>query len=139
MVTSFLLSLREGLEAALIIGIVLVVEQNGTPESQFNRLDWCFLRRLVSIFTVIGMIWVRAEFEGQGEQLFEGITMLLTAGVLTWMVFWMGKQLITMRQNIEISVCQVAQGQGKRVLSFLAFLIVVREKIEPAHFYWPLA
>jgi high-affinity iron transporter len=135
MATSFLLSLREGLEAALIIGIVLgVLRKMG--RQNLNSAVWigAFSAVLVSILAAIGLNWVGAEFEGQGEQLFEGITMLLAAGVLTWMVFWMRKQSKTMKREIEHGVRQAAQGQSQRAIFFLAFLAVVREGIELALF-----
>jgi high-affinity iron transporter len=135
MAASFLLALREGLEAALIIGIVLGVlrkieRQNLNLAVWMGALSAC----LVSILAAIGMNWLGTEFEGQGEQLFEGITMLLAAGILTWMVFWMRKQSKTMNNEIEQGVRQATQGQGQRALFFLAFLAVVREGIELAIF-----
>ena len=135
MATSFLLSLREGLEAALIIGIVLGVLRK-MERQNLNSTVWlgALCAALVSIFAAIGLNWVGAEFEGQGEQLFEGITMLLAAGVLTWMVFWMRKQSKTLKQEIEVGVRGAAQGNGQRALFFLAFLAVVREGIELALF-----
>jgi len=135
MATSFILSLREGLEAALIIGIVLSVLRK-MERPNLNSSVWlgAFSAGLVSILAAIGLNWIGAEFEGQGEQLFEGITMFLAAGVLTWMVFWMHKQSKTMSQEIEAGVRQAAQGQGQRALFFLAFLAVVREGIELALF-----
>ena len=90
MVASFLLSLREGLEAALIIGIVIGVL------NKINRID---LKKSVWIGTAIAVLSsvaaalilnaLGAKFEGLAEELFEGIVMLLAAGVLTWMIFWM--------------------------------------------------
>lgn len=135
MATSFLLSLREGLEAALIIGIVLGVLRK-MERQNLNSTVWlgALCAAVISIFAAIGLNWVGAEFEGQGEQLFEGITMLLAAGVLTWMVFWMRKQSKTLKQEIEVGVRGAAQGSGQRALFFLAFLAVVREGIELALF-----
>ena len=131
MATSFLLSLREGLEAALIIGIVLGVLRK-IERQNLNSTVWlgALCAVLVCILAAIGLNWVGAEFEGQGEQLFEGITMLLAASVLTWMVFWMRKQSNTLKQEIEVDVRGAAQGSGQRALFFLAFLAVVREGIE---------
>ncbi|MBE3143977.1 MAG: FTR1 family protein [Planctomycetes bacterium] len=135
MATSFLLSLREGLEAALIIGIVLSVLRK-MERQKLNSTVWigALSAGLVSILAAIGLNWIGAEFKGQGEQLFEGITMLLAASVLTWMVFWMRKQFTTIKQEIELGVRQATQGQGQRALFFLAFLPVVREGIELALF-----
>jgi len=135
MAASFLLSLREGLEAALIIGIVLGVLRK-MDRQNLNSAVWLgvLCACLVSILAAIGLNWIGAEFDGPGEQLFEGITMFLAAGVLTWMVFWMRKQSETMAQEIELGVRQAAKGQGQRALFILAFLAVFREGIELAIF-----
>lgn len=135
MATSFLLALREGLEAALIIGIVLgVLRKMG--RQNLNATVWMGAASagLVSLIAALALNWVGAEFEGQGEQLFEGVAMLLAAAVLTWMVFWMRKQSKTMQLEIEQGVRRAAVGHGQRALFFLAFLAVVREGIELALF-----
>lgn len=131
MAASFVLSLREGLEAALIIGIVLgVLRKMG--RQNLNSAVWmgALVAALASILAAVGLNWIGAEFEGQGEQLFEGLTMFLAAGILTWMVFWMRKQSKNLKQEIELGVRQAAQSRGQRALFFLAFLAVVREGIE---------
>jgi high-affinity iron transporter len=135
MATSFLLALREGLEAALIIGILLGVLRK-VERQNLSSTVWigALSAALVSVLAAIGLNWIGAEFEGVGEQLFEGLTMLLAAGVLTWMVFWMRKQSKTMKQEIEHEVKQATQGQGQRAMFLLSFLAVVREGIELALF-----
>lgn len=135
MLASFVLALREGLEAALIIGIVLSVLRKMARQN-LNATVWVGVisAMVISLLAALGLNWVGAEFEGQGEQLFEGITMLLAAGVLTWMIFWMRKQSTSLKQNIESGVRQATEGQGQRALFLLAFLAVVREGIELALF-----
>jgi high-affinity iron transporter len=135
MLPSYLLALREGLEAALIIGIVLSVLRK-MDRQKLNATVWI---GVLSAFLFSGLAalilnWIGAEFEGKGEQLFEGITMFLAAGILTWMVFWMRKQSTVMKQNIESSVRLAAEGQGQKALFLLAFLAVAREGIELALF-----
>jgi high-affinity iron transporter len=135
MLPSYLLALREGLEAALIIGIVLSVLRK-MDRQRLNSAVWVGVLSalVISVLAALGLNWIGAEFKGRGEQLFEGITMFLAAGILTWMVFWMRNQSIVMKQKIESSVRQAAVGQGQRALFLLAFLAVVREGIELALF-----
>ena len=90
MLTSYLLSLREGLEAALVIGIVLGALR------QMQRRDlvppvWAgTLSALVlCVLAAVGLNALGLSLEGPAEMIFEGFTMLLAAGVLTWMIFWM--------------------------------------------------
>ena len=131
MLPGFVLALREGMEAALIVGIVLSVLRK-MERQNLNSAVWfgAISAIVVSVLAALGMNWIGAEFKGQGEQMFEGFTMLLAAGVLTWMVFWMRKQSHVIRAEIEKGVDQAATGHGRRALFILAFLAVVREGIE---------
>ena len=102
MLASLLLSLREGLEAALIIGIVLGVLFK-LKRMDLNKQVWAgagfaVLASLIVAFTLnlLGM-----EFEGRGEEIFEGVAMLLAAGVLTWMIFWMHNSAGNIKNEIE--------------------------------------
>ena len=135
MLPSFLLALREGIEAALIVGIVLGVLK------KMNRMDrapkvWLGvgLAAIVSVIAALGLNAIGAEFEGPGEQAFEGVTMLIAAGVLTWMIFWMQKQGRRIQSGLEAGV-KSALSRGQDVALFsLAFFAVVREGIELALF-----
>jgi high-affinity iron transporter len=135
MLASYLLSLREGLEAALIISIVLGALR------KLNRQDlsstvWagvaCAI--VVSLAAGIGLYAIGIELEGQAEMIFEGLTMLLAAGVLTWMIFWMNRQARTVKTDLESGVTRSVKASDKRGLFWLAFLAVVREGIELALF-----
>ncbi len=135
MLPSFLLALREGIEAALIVGIVL-----GTLK-KMNRLDhaprvWLGVAAATAI-SIIGAIVlnaVGAEFEGTAEQAFEGVTMLAAAGVLTWMIFWMQRQGRQIQTGLEANVkMAMTRGQSWALFS-LAFFAVVREGLELALF-----
>ena len=135
MLASFLFTLREGLEAALIIGIVL-----GTLDkihrSEMKPTVWLGAGSaiIVSLLTALVLNWIGASFEGTTEEVFEGITMLLAAGVLTWMIFWMYRQAKNQRVELAADVRRAAMTGGKQALFSLAFLAVVREGIELALF-----
>lgn len=131
MLSSYILALREGLEAALIIGIVLSMLRK-MEQQNLNMTVWLGVISaiFISIAAALGLNWIGAEFEGKGEQLFEGITMFLAAGILTWMIFWMKKQSKSMNQKIETGVRQAMGGRGKRALFLLTFFAIVREGIE---------
>ena len=60
--------------------------------------------------------------------------MLLAAGVLTWMIFWMRAQASTMQVGLQANVKQATQSGGGRALFMIAFLAVMREGIELALF-----
>ncbi len=134
MLPSFILSLREGLEAALIIGIVLASLR------QMRRRDlasaiWAGTgsAALLSLLAAILLTRLGLELKDPGEAIFEGITMLLAAGILTWMIFWMSQRSRTMKADIESSVLHASQ-DGKWSMFGLAFIAVLREGVELALF-----
>jgi high-affinity iron transporter len=135
MLPTYLLSLREGLEAALIIGIVLgavgkIRRADLAPAVWFGVLSAVAVSALTAILlTTFGM-----SLEEEAEQIFEGITMILAAGILTWMIFWMGKQARFLRGELEAGVNKAAATTGKRAVFLLAFFAVVREGVELAIF-----
>ncbi len=133
MITSALLSLREGLEAALLVGIVLgALHRTNRPE--LRRWLWAgvFSAALASLAAAILLRAVDAELEGTAEQVFEGTTFVLAAGVLTWMIFWMRRESRGMKSILENNVRNAVNLQGGSALYFLAFISVLREGIELA-------
>lgn len=135
MLASFLLSLREGLEAALIVGIVLgAVSKLGRP--QMKRQVWAgvFGAAALSLVAAFILYSVGAMLEGPAEAVFEGFTMLAAAGVLTWMIFWMNRQARGIKGELEAGVRRAGLQTGKAALFLLAFLAVLREGIELALF-----
>ena len=131
MLPGFLLSFREGLEAALIIGIVLSA-LNKMNHQKLNSAVWIGISSAIGVCVLValGLNWLSVEFEGRGEQLFEGITMILAASVITWIVFWMRNQSLAVKQKIEFSLNNISEGKGRRALFLLAFFAVIREGIE---------
>ena len=135
MLPTYLLSLREGLEAALIIGIVLGAV-NKIRRTDLVPTVWLGTLSAigVSILTAIILTTFGMSLEDPGEAIFEGITMLIAAGILTWMIFWMGKQAHFLKSELEAGVNKAAASAGKRAVFWLAFVAVVREGIELALF-----
>jgi len=135
MLASFLITLREGLEAALIVGITLSVLRK-LGQSNRNRPVWAGVGTAVVASLAVGLVLniLGVAFEGRGEQIFEGIAMLLAAGVLTWMIFWMQRQGRQVQAELERDVRQAAVSGSVWALFSLAFVAVVREGIETALF-----
>jgi len=135
MLPSFLLSLREGIEAALIIGIVLSVLRQ-MRRTEFVSAVWLgvIAAALLSIAAGVILTLLGLSFEGSAEQIFEGITMLLAAAVLTWMIFWMNTRARNIKGDLENDVQRATQDGSKRALFALALLAVLREGVELALF-----
>lgn len=135
MLTSLLITLREGLEAALIVGIILgALGQLG--QHRGKRTVWAGVAAAVAVSIAVGLVLNRlgVAFEGRGEAIFEGIAMLTAAGVLTWMIFWMQRQAPSIKQDLEKDVRSALGRNGSWALFGLAFVAVVREGIETALF-----
>ena len=135
MLPSFLLSLRKGLEAALIVGIVLGALSK-MHRSNLKRVVWTgtFGAAVISLVVALALYTFGATLEGEAETIFEGFTMLLAAGVLTWMIFWMSRQARTIKSELEADVKRATMQAGKSALFLLAFIAVLREGIELALF-----
>ena len=135
MLPSYLLSLREGIEAALIIGIVLGALRQ-MRRTELIPAVWMgtFAAVAISILSGILLTKLGLSFEGAAEQIFEGVTMLLAAALLTWMIFWMSRTARTLKSEIESEVHKAAFGAGKRAVFFVAFFAILREGIELALF-----
>lgn len=135
MLSSLLIALREGLEAALIIGILLGAIQ----KMKLNHLRfwiWSGVAAAVtlSIGAAAGLNAIGAKFEGRGEEIFEGTMMVLAAGLLTWMIFWMHRQARYLRENLEDGVRKAGSSNSRGAMFLLAFTAVGREGIELALF-----
>lgn len=94
---AFILSLREGLEAALIVGILLgALRRVGRDE--LSRFIWAgvAVAAVVSAAVAVGLVAAGIELEGRTEQIFEGVMLLLAASFLTGMIFWMQRQGATL-------------------------------------------
>jgi high-affinity iron transporter len=131
MLAGLVLSAREGLEAALVIGIVLgSLRKLHRPELAPVVWAGALSAAALSLALAILLTSLGARLEGKAEAIFEGFTMLLAAGVLTWMVFWMHRQSRHIKGDLEAGVRRAMLQTGKRGVFFIAFVSVLREGIE---------
>ena len=132
--SALVIAMREGIEMALVVGILLAyLAQVGARAAQ----RWVWLGVGAAVLVSIGFLGVlnalNAEFEGQTEQLFEGVTMVLAATFLTWMIFWMLRNARHLKGELQRSVQAVLDRGGMAWGIFLlAFFAVVREGVELA-------
>jgi len=130
-----LVLLRKGFEASLVVGIVLAFLDRSGRRDGF-AVVWLGVAAALAISAAVGiaLFVVGAGLEGRAEYLFEGVTMILAASLLTWMVFWMRAQARTIRSDIEGQV-KLALAQGSALgLAAVAFAGVLREGVETALF-----
>lgn len=135
MIAGYVLALREGLEAALIVGVALGAVRR-VRQPRLARSVWLGVITAAALCLVLGwsLHWAGAELAGSAEAVFDGAMMLLAVGILTWMIFWMQAQ----GRNLQTALAAGAQraalaGHGWALYS-LAFLAVLREGIEATLF-----
>ena len=131
MFASALLALREGLEAALVLGVIIGALYKFDRERLIPAV-WlgAGVAGILSLLAAIALYRVGAELEGDAEKIFEGTTMLLAAGVLTWMIFWMKRKSSAMSQSLEADVSTTGKRAPFLSLFFLALIVVIREGVE---------
>jgi high-affinity iron transporter len=135
MLASYLLSLREGIEAALIVGIVLGALRQIRRED-LKPIVWLGVLSAagISLVTAILLNLLGLSLEGAAELIFEGLTMILAAILLTWMIFWMSRVGRALKSRLEADVQRAAHIRSKRALFLVAFVAVLREGVELALF-----
>jgi high-affinity iron transporter len=135
-VDAFIVTLREGFEASLIIGLILAYLTKTGQHHQYGRYVWAGTAAAVVVSVLLGATLFIAvgELEGKGEAVFEGAAMVLAASVLTWMVFWMRKQSRTIGGHLREQVQEAIYSGSAIALAGVAFIGVAREGIETALF-----
>jgi len=135
MITGSLITIREGLEAFLIIGILLgYLTKIGQPRLKVHIWIGAGAAILISILLTAAFQALAIQFEGAAAELFEAGVALLAVGVLTWMVLWMQRQSRHIKGELEEKVdAALTQGQTFALAS-LAFVTVLREGLETALF-----
>jgi high-affinity iron transporter len=135
MAASFFLTLREGLEVALILGILLGALRKIDREDLGGPI-WAGAGAAVASSLVVGLIlnYIGASLEGRAEEIFEGLAMILAAGFLTWTLLWMRSQSQAVSQKLAADAQGAVLKDNKTALFVLAFLSVFREGVELAIF-----
>jgi high-affinity iron transporter len=136
MLSTFVIALREGLEAALIVGI-LVAYMVRTNRRELLKPLWTGVATALLASLALGAIlsFTSAELSSRGEELFAGLTSFIAVGLVTWMVFWMKRAARTLRDELHSKVDNALVG-GPISLALVAFFAVMREGLETALFIY---
>jgi high-affinity iron transporter len=128
---SYLVGLRDGLEAALVVTILLtVVARSGRRDA------------VVPLWTGVGLAIVGAAalgailtyvattlLSGVRLEVFEAVTSLLAVSLVTWMIFWMRRSARTLKSELTGKLTD-ALGMGPAAIAAIAFVAVIREGVE---------
>jgi high-affinity iron transporter len=141
MLVPFVIMLREGLEAALVVGIVAsYLKQTG--RTAWLPAVWAgvLLAVALSLFAGAALQLARAELPQKAQELFEAIVGLIAAVVLTTMVFWMRRAARSMKSELHASIdaalSHPASGRARQgwTLVGLVFFAAAREGLESVFF-----
>ena len=131
MLSAFLIALREGVEAALVVGIVLVYLAR-TGRSQLSRFVWGGVAAAVALSLAVAIALDRFNISEDG---FEGLMYLIAAFFVVTMVYWMNRVAKHLRKEIEDKVEKYAVRGGSAAgwgIGLFVFLMVLREGAELA-------
>ena len=136
MLSTFLIALREGLEAALIVGILVAYIVKTDRRNLLGAIWAGVSTALIASFALGGFLsFTSAELSDRGEQFFAGTTSFLAVGLVTWMVFWMKRAARTLRDELHGKVDN-ALTAGPIALAAAAFFAVAREGLETSLFVY---
>ena len=136
MFANLLIGLREGLEASLIVSI-LIAYLVKTKRRHEIRYVWigviAALALVIAVFTFVTIVFEQLSFKAQ--EAVGGTLSILAAGLVTWMIFWMRRTARGLKKELEGEMASaVALGNG--AIALVAFLTVGREGLETAAIMW---
>lgn len=136
MFANYLIGLREGLEAGLIVGILLAYLTRIDRRELRGRL-WGGIGIAVAVSLGVGALltWGPYAMTFQAQEILGGVLSLIAVAMVTWMIFWMGTHGRTLSGELRGQV-DAAIGGTAWALVALGALSVGREGVETALFVW---
>ncbi len=135
MTAAFFLMLREGLEAALIVGIIAAYLVKIGRRDQLGKV-WIGVGAAIVLSITAGIVVVGTvrSLPLVVQETFEGLAGLTAVAVLTWMIFWMRRHGRAIKGELEWGVDTALAAGGALALAGLAFVAVLREGLETVLF-----
>lgn len=135
MLANFLIGFREGLEAALIIGILAAYLIKLDRRHELSKL-WLGIALALAISVGLGVVLgvvVENVPEGTNE-LIAGLTSIIAVVFVTWMIFWMAKTSKALSKELRSQIDHADKSAW--AIATVAFLAIIREGIETSVFLW---
>ena len=138
MFANFLIGLREGLEASLVVGI-LIAYLVKTGNRDKLRPVWGGIAAAIALSVAFGALLTYTSTEvlstGKQQETFAGVVSLAAIGFVTWMIFWMRRTARFLKTDLQDKLTS-ALAIGGLALAVTSFLAVGREGLETALFLW---
>nr|MBS1900990.1 FTR1 family protein [Actinomycetota bacterium] len=139
MFATFLIGLREGLEAALVVGILVAYLKRLDRRDVLPRL-WTGVGAAVLLALAIGAVLTFGAYAltFQGQEIIGGTLSLVTVAMVTWMIFWMRKAGRTMKATLHGGVDRALEAGTVWALVLVGFVSVAREGVETTLLLWSM-
>ncbi|WP_136057209.1 iron uptake transporter permease EfeU [Microbacterium sp. K24] len=139
MLATFLIGLREGLEAALVVGILVAYLRRLGRQDALPKL-WAGVGLAIALALGIGAVLTFGAYEltFAAQELIGGGLSLLAVGMVTWMIFWMQRAGRTMKATLEGGIDRALTVGGLWALIAIGFVSVAREGIETTLLLWSM-
>lgn len=137
MFANFLIGLREGLEASLIVAILVAYLVKLDRRDLLPRL-WVGVIAAIalSIGAAVFLEFTSQELSDAAAETFAGVMSIATTILITWMIFWMAKNARNLSTHLRGEVDKALLGKSVWALAIIAFVAVIREGLETALFLW---
>lgn len=136
MFANYLIGLREGLEAALIVSILIAYVVQTERRHLLPRI-WSGVALAVAVSAAFGALLTFGprELSHEAREFVGGVLSLIAVGFVTWMIFWMANSARGLSAELRSRVDGAADG-ARWSLTLVALLAVGREGLETALFLW---
>ncbi|HEX9259029.1 MAG TPA: iron uptake transporter permease EfeU [Acidimicrobiales bacterium] len=137
MLQTYLTGLREGLEASLVVGILVAYLVKASRRDQLAAV-WLGVSAAVVLSLGVGALltFTSRSLTFEAQEAFGGFMSIVAVAFVTWMVFWMRAQAHAVKHELHAKMDK-AVGMGGFAVALAAFLAVGREGLETALFLWP--
>lgn len=139
MLATFLIGLREGLEAALVVGILVAYLRRLGRRDALPKM-WAGVGLAIALALTIGAVLTFGAYEltFQAQELIGGGLSLVAVAMVTWMIFWMQRAGRTMKSTLEGGIDRALTAGGLWALIAIGFVSVAREGIETTLLLWSM-
>lgn len=138
MLATYLIGLREGLEATLVVSILIAFLVKSERKDKL-KLVWIGVAAAVAVSVLFGWLLNYTETtllqDFKQQELFEAITSIAAICFVTWMIFWMRRAARGIAGELRNKL-QDALAVGSLAVGFMAFLAVVREGLETSLIFY---
>lgn len=139
MLASLLIGLREGLEAALVVGILIAYLTRLGRRDVLPRL-WAGVGLAILLSLILGAVLTFGEYmlTSQAQELIGGGVSLAAVVLVTWMIFWMQRAGRTLKATLEGDIDRALASGSLWGIVVIGFVSVAREGIETTLLLWAM-